>query len=288
MTRRHIPLSALSALCLAALLAACGVPGVSQATATPPPTATPIPTATLAPTNTPLPPTNTPVPPTNTPVPPTNTPPPPTATRTPTPLLTATIAAAAGIPTATAQPTVGQGGLPPTPTTVAAQPQPTGQIPAGWQVYRGTRVPFVMAYPPGWTVDESGVGEGLVYFRHPSNVATWLLVATTGQRETRSADELRDVYYNEQFVDCRAKAIDITRDNEFSGITFKSVGTTCDLADGLYYSYIGLGLRGGVPWRFRLNSPYAQYSRNSCRCDAGNVEQFFSPMLSSLNIYANP
>jgi hypothetical protein len=137
-------------------------------------------------------------------------------------------------------------------------------------------------------VDESHLVDGQVYFRHPSNVAIWVLIATTGQRTTRTADELRDEYYNEQFANCRAKAIDITRDNEFSGVTFKSVGATCDLADGLYYSYIGLGLKSGVPWRFRLNSPYGSYSRNSCRCDAGNVELYFSPMLATLNIYANP
>src|SRR3712207_8432765 len=174
------------------------------------------------------------------------------------------------------------------PTPTQAAPQPATAPPAGWRVYTGTRVPFVIAYPPDWSVDESSIADGLVYFRHPTDEATWVLVATTGQRTQRTADELRDAYYNEQFADCRARAIDITRDNEFSSINFKSLGTTCDLDDGLYYSYIGLGLNNGVPWRFRLNSPYAQYSANSCRCPEGNVERYFVDMLDTLNIYANP
>jgi hypothetical protein len=128
----------------------------------------------------------------------------------------------------------------------------------------------------------------VVYFRAPQDQATWLSIATTGKPETRTADELRDEFYKAQFANCQEKALDVTRDNEFSGVLFKSLGATCNLAGNLFYSYIGLGLNKAVPWRFQLNSPYNQYSKNTCRCEAGNIEKYFGAMLDSLTIYANP
>lgn len=197
--------------------------------------------------------------------------PPPTATVLPT--------ATTALPT----PTTARAAAPnaPTPTARATTaPTVNGSVPAGWKVYDGgAKVPFVVAYPANWLIDTSQSGR--VYFTSPENAATYFLVGTTGVKSTKTIDELRDEYFNEQFTNCKAKAVDVDRYNKFSNITFASVGTTCDWTDGkLYYSYIGLGLSNQVPWRFRLNSLYGDYD--------ASVADYFKPMLESLNIYGNP
>ncbi len=143
----------------------------------------------------------------------------------------------------------------------------------------------MIAYPPDWTVDESHLDEGTVYFRHPTDAATWMLVAT-GQRTTRTADDLRDERVRELLASCRQGAIDLAAGDWVSGILFKSAGLTCDLEGELRYAYVGVGLQDSIPWRFELHSPYGQYSRSSCRCEAGNRERYFEPMLEWLTIYA--
>lgn len=171
-------------------------------------------------------------------------------------------------------------GTPGTPAPAAAPAaEPRGPIPAGWQVYAGTSLPFALAYPPDWTVDESHMADGVVYFRSVAQPTTWVMIATRVKAEGRTADELRDEYYREQFADCVRRGIEETRDDNLAGLIFKELGTTCDLADGLYYSYIGLGLKEGVPWRYRLNARYAQYRDNA---------PTFTTILGTLNIYANP
>lgn len=42
-------------------------------------------------------------------------------------------------------------------------------IPAGWRRYRCRRAPLTIAYPPGWTVDESRLASGRVAFRAPAD-----------------------------------------------------------------------------------------------------------------------
>lgn len=229
----------------------------------------------VEPTQTLVPPTATPVPPTATSVPPTATatlPPPPTATLPPTATATPRIPTA----TATATPRT------PTPTTPAQPPRPLGAAPQGWKTYLGNKqAPFAIYYPPTWQVDESNLSNGYVVFNDPS-VYRAVLVGTTGARTNLTADQLRDQYFNEVLQSCVNKGIDITRDNAVSGLTFKSVGATCNQANDtrLFYSYIGLGLNNNVPWRFRFYSIYGDYGKNA--------EDYFVPMISSLNIYANP
>jgi hypothetical protein len=143
---------------------------------------------------------------------------------------------------------------------------------------------LVIPYPPDWTVDESQLDEGAVYFRHPTDAATWLLVAT-GQRTDRTADELRDERVRALRAGCRQGAIDLAADDWVSGILFRSVGMTCDLEGELHYAYVGVGLQDSIPWRFELHSLFGQYSRSSCRCEAGDLERYFGPMLEWLTIY---
>jgi hypothetical protein len=162
-----------------------------------------------------------------------------------------------------------------------------GTKPSGWKTYSGSpNAPFAMYYPPNWTVDDSDAKNGRVYFYGPGvtePVANelWVLVATTGIRDPQgNIDVLRDQYFHDQFEDYPEAAIDITRNNKFSNITFASLGVTFNEGKDLCYAYIGLGLNNQVPWRFRLNSVYADYDQN--------LDDYFNDMINSLNIYANP
>ncbi len=184
--------------------------------------------------------------------------------------------------------------VPPTPRPSAAPSGgpttgvPTGAAPAGWNTYSGNaKVPFAMFYPPGWTVDDSRASEGRVYFYGPGvdqpyDNGLWVLIATTGVRDPAgNIDVLRDRYYNEDIKKDHPEAgQDVTRNNTFSGITFASLGTTFNSKQELCYAYIGLGLNQQVPWRFRLNSVYSDYD--------GNLDDFFSKMISSMKISRNP
>jgi hypothetical protein len=169
-----------------------------------------------------------------------------------------------------------------------AIPAGGGAIPAGWQTYKGgARVPFTIAYPPDWTVDDSRATQGRVYIygpgvTQPYEDGLWLLIATTGNAVPgANIDVLRDQYFATEIKDPHPEAgIDVTRRNEFSGLPFASLGTTFNAGKTLCYAYIGLAVRDGVPWRFRLNSPYADYT--------ANLESAFAPMVGSLHIYGNP
>lgn len=218
-------------------------------------------------------------------------------TRPASPASTATRAATPTMPTApTSSPTAT--GIGSTAATVIAPggtarapggtPSASGAIPAGWQIYGGTvRVPFTIAYPPDWTVDDSRANQGRVYIygpgvTQPYEDALWILIGTTGQAEPdANIDVLRDQYFATEIKDPHPEAgIDVTRRNTFSGLTFASLGATFNSNGQLCYAYIGLAVRDQVPWRFRLNSPYADYT--------ANLEGTFAPMIGSLNIYANP
>ena len=222
------------------------------------PTLAPTATATVAPTST---------------IAPTATIAPPTATK---PAATSTTAPPTPTKAATIAPT------PTRPAAAAPTPAPLGTVPTGWKIYRGTSpVPFVIAYPPDWRVDTSSIANGQVYFR-PSgpDSTTWMLVATEGQPDpSANIDVLRDNYYN-SITSCTKKAIDRTNTVSYSGITFAGLGLTCDTSNGLLYERIGVGLNKQVPWRYRLNAPYGQYS--------DLLDSAYSDMLTSLNIYANP
>ncbi len=144
-----------------------------------------------------------------------------------------------------------------------------------------------MYYPPDWTVDESRASEGRIYFYSPGidkpyENEAWVLIATTGQRAPNgNIDVQRDDYFqNEIKGDHPEAGINITRNNQFSGITFAALGTNFNSGNELCFAYIGLGLNNGVPWRFRLNSLDADYDNN--------LTTYFSDMIGSLNIYANP
>jgi hypothetical protein len=202
----------------------------------------------------------------------------PTPTMTPTRPPTATTAPSPSpTTTATQRPTA----TPTTPPVVSKTPR--GTLPAaGWKTYTGhAKVPFAIYYPPDWTIDTQSSADGIIYVRPPGEGATWMLIATTGVPATDgNIDVLRDQYYNNTLGECNEKAIDRTNYTEYSSITFAGLGATCETDSGLNYARIGLGLNNQVPWRYRLNAPYGEYS--------DTLDNYFQPMLNSLNIYQNP
>lgn len=166
----------------------------------------------------------------------------------------------------------------PTPGAGTATPGPLGAIPAGWRVYQGP-LPFAIAYPPDWTVDESQLSSNLVYFFAPgADQSIFLVIATTGApEETINLDTLRDRWFQSRVRGCTNFAIEQTGQETLTGINFATVGATCDLPTGLAYSYTGLGVRGTVPWIFEFNAPYELF--------AAELAASFRPMIASLNIY---
>lgn len=246
-------LRAIGWLALPFLLVACSAGGSPTGTATLAPTGTatrPAPPTTVA-TGGPRPSVATPT------LPPT----PPTAT---SPLAT---------PVASATPPLASPGR-----GTATPPGPLGVIPTGWRVYQGT-LPFVIAYPPDWTVDESQLANNLVYFFAPvADQSIFVVIATTAApEESPNLDVLRDRWFQSRTRGCTKFAVETTGQTTASGINFATVGATCDLPTGLAYSYTGLGVRGTVPWIFEFNAPYEGYD--------ATLAQFFNPMIATLNIY---
>ena len=217
-----------------------------------------------------------------------------------------TISVVSAVPTGTAtsggpRPGGGTPTLPPTPPTAPAPPAPPappatlapsptppgrglatpgplGSYPADWRIYQGP-LPFAIAYPPTWTVDETQLGNNLVYFYAPgADQSIFVVVATTARpEEDANLDVLRDRWFQSRTRGCARFGIDQSGQEALSGITFATVGATCDLPTGLAYSYTGLGVRGTVPWVFEFNAPYDRY--------AATLATTFRPMITTLNIY---
>lgn len=243
-------------------------------------------------TPTPIPPTATPIPPTATPAPPTATPLPPTATTVPTatattrPSPTPTTARPLPTPTTARPVNTPTAARPASTPTAAAAPRPRGTVPAGWKVYTGTTLPFVLAYPPTWQVDESKAGQ--VSFG-PANGEVGLIIQASGQRTSLTVDELRDIFAKQSVKTCDSSGTELTTQETISGIIFAELVQTCQLANQpLYAFWIGAGLSNNYPWYFNAVGSYGKFNRNICNCATNNLDTYFVPILSTLNIYGNP
>jgi hypothetical protein len=165
--------------------------------------------------------------------------------------------------------------------TVAAPatPQPNGTIPTGWKVYRGPAdFPFVIAYPPDWTVDDSLFpDQSVIYINGPSGNDT-VEIDGSAQQSGANIDVLRDEFFNEKTPFCDKKGIESTSKRQLSGVSFSILGATCDQSDELFYLLVASGVKNDDEWSFAMRTPYA-------RKDVV-VKDIFDPMLASLNIYA--
>ena len=187
------------------------------------------------------------------------------------------------MPTSTAASSTLKWSGPPTASSTSSPqsaPGPTGTVPSGWNVYRGTALPFVIAYPPDWTVDESEAARGVIYFRAPRQ-AVWLAISSDGRRNPgANIDVLRDELFQGVTRACEQAGIATTRYNSFSGILFASLAATCARGGTLEEYYLGAGLKDGVEWNVELHALYQDYEEQA--------RTYFNPMLQTLNIYANP
>jgi hypothetical protein len=260
---------AILGLCLAAL-AACG-----GTTATAPAQPLAAPTATVAPSNAP-----------------------PTTTGAPTGAApratTASPAGAASPTTAAARPTTGRApggtpaasGIPASPAAApagpTAVPQPRGAIPAGWQVYRGgPEFPFVIAYPPDWTADDSLLpDQRIVYFHGPGDreLGERIDLEISEVGDGAGIDVQRDEFFTRESAFCDAKGIEYTTHRQVAGVPFAILGATCDASNVLSFMQVASGLVGGDEWNILMRTPYER--------KAQRLRDVFDPMLASLNVYA--
>jgi hypothetical protein len=192
--------------------------------------------------------------------------------------LSGQIGLVAGVPTGQGTGEAAFANLSVTPAAPAAQPR---NVPAGWLVYRNDTLGFALAYPPGWRIDESDVAKGIVYVRSPQDDNVWLGIRAAGPAQPGvGVDQLRDQFYQSVVKSCDKAGIDTTRYNTYAGVTWASLGATCQEGTALWAEYIGAGLRGGAEWDFELHALYQDYNSID--------DKYFNPMLVSLNIFANP
>jgi hypothetical protein len=167
--------------------------------------------------------------------------------------------------------------------TLAQEAGPRGTAPAGWRVYRGTEVPFVIAYPPDWAVDETSASVGEITIRsNRQDGVTWGRVRVVGKPDRPATVEmLRDRYFQLLTRPCEGgRTVVSTSDESVSGIRFASLAAKCELDERDAVYYIGAGLAEGVEWDFAFLGGEADF--------AANRGAYFGPMLQTLNIYANP
>ncbi|HEX5506045.1 MAG TPA: hypothetical protein VFW96_25735 [Thermomicrobiales bacterium] len=196
----------------------------------------------------------------------------------PTPGATATTrpaAAAASVPAATRPPAA-------SPSVAAAPPQPNGPIPAGWKVYRGSPAfPFVVAYPPDWTVDDSLLPEQRIIYLYGPDGREGVERIDIELGQTQSGAEIdaqRDAFFYRKSDFCDQKGIEHTEHRQVSGVAFAVLWATCDASNELSFMQVASGLWGGDEWNVLMRTPYA-------RKDA-RLREVFDPVLASLNIYA--
>ena len=208
---------------------------------------------------------------------------------TATPTLPATSPALTIPPgTALASPPVPSTPSPSAPLGTPAAPR--GPIPAGWLVYRGTRLPFVLAYPPDWQVDATREAQGEVVFRAPPpSSASVTIHSSLGPAASPDLDSLRDRVVTGLTAACSRSGIQYTDYASTNAIRFAVALVNCDRPGRpLAVFQLGVGLRQGVEWDYVLHSDVQEYTAEACGCAQGNRERYFTPMLESLNIYANP
>ncbi|MFN8541741.1 MAG: hypothetical protein U0232_30230, partial [Thermomicrobiales bacterium] len=160
-------------------------------------------------------------------------------------------------------------------------PQPNGTVPAGWKIYRGgADFPFVVAYPPDWTFDESLLPEQkIVYFYGPEGLDNERIDIEFGQTQTGdNIDVQRDTFFYKKSEFCDQKGIEYTSQRQISGVAFAILGATCDSSNELTFMQVASGLVGGDEWNVLMRTLYDHKDER--------LRTVFDPMLATLNVYA--
>lgn len=175
----------------------------------------------------------------------------------------------------------------PTQTRVAQVAQaasPAAAAPSGWQVYRGTRVPFLVAYPPDWAADPANAAVGEIRFA-PAQNPGWLSASIRTlppSSPSASLTLLLNRLVDQSLRVCEGtKTIEGKVDEQFAGQAFAAATVRCGAGEdeALRY-YLGAARVGDAEWDFVFRSTADQF--------AANRDQVFVPMLRTLTFYGAP
>ena len=162
-------------------------------------------------------------------------------------------------------------------------PQPAGTVPPGWRAYRGTPAfPFVVAYPPDWTVDDSLLpDQRVIYLYGPDgrdDTPERIDIEISELGDGSNIDVQRDEFFRQESAFCDQKGIEYTEHSQIAGVAFAILGATCDASNVLSFMQVASGLKDGDEWNILMRTPY---DRKEAR-----LRDVFNPILASLNIYA--
>lgn len=170
-------------------------------------------------------------------------------------------------------------------TEMARTVFPYKPIPRGWKTYKGMGVPFAIAYPAHWSVDEANSPVGEISFL--GNEKTSSISGTLATRELASQpvglDVLRGRFLNVVTRVCEGgKRIGKAGRARFSQVTFATVTAACSGSEEgeneeVKAFYLGVAKIDGRQWTFSFSSHQDELARNT--------RQYFVPMLKTLHIY---
>jgi hypothetical protein len=138
-----------------------------------------------------------------------------------------------------------------------------------------------MAYPPGWTVDESYFpDQTIIFFVGPSGNTDEESVAIiwSSQQTESNIDVLLDDFYQQRTPYCDREGVEYNEYRQITDATFAILGTACDQGGVLFFLQFAAGLKNSDQWDIEMRTTYErkeEFRRN-----------IFDPMLASLNVYA--
>lgn len=163
----------------------------------------------------------------------------------------------------------------PSPSPSPAALRPVAPVPAGWRSYSGKTLPFAIAYPPDWTVEEDTAS---VAFVHPRGLPGVQISTLGSEFSATTAAQLRDDYYAELTQGCRDVQLQWTDSDTYGGVAFEDLAALCENSSGeVRFLYLAVGLQGSTKWAI-LIADTDDY--------ADNIDTFFNPMLATLNFGA--
>lgn len=153
--------------------------------------------------------------------------------------------------------------------------------PAGWPVYRGTQVPFIMAYPPEWDVDETSATVGEITFSPRAGAGGFATIGVRDAVPGRALALARDRQLTYVTRVCEyGREKEEGADTSIAGLTFATATATCELeraaGDVDTTFFVGVVVSGGVEWRFAFQCDEDDFADNNAA--------YFTPMLNSLTL----
>jgi hypothetical protein len=155
-----------------------------------------------------------------------------------------------------------------------------GTAPLGWRVYQGKKVPFVIAYPPKWSVDETNAPVGEISFSQITKSASISVTIAT----RRPAAHLPLNVLRAQFVSFATRACEQGKKVERTGtatsgtVRFATAIAECDSGEevgehshAVMVFYVGVALKSGAQWTFVFRSSKERFQADQ--------RTYFTPML---------